>query len=569
MVRAVQPLTVNALRNALAIMIDPRYDDHQAGRVPSLALILSLCGSLVRLENSPSGNDGDRLVKFVHKSVLDFLKENPTRLGIVREDLHCFFVDEKRGNLEVGRNCLKYLQYQRYQSRINISEVLDNNEEHAFLKYAASFWFEHLGEIDHSEELFSEVKSFVQSSAFWTCLAVQAKVRPHLFCRYTEIPGGFMMGLNRGELAEDESIAIPLPHWLDLYKPVGHDISRAFYDYIREWHAVLVSHSEAGSQCMMDQVGRALFPGLASMQSKNIRLSRVKTPTGTSAIALANVFFKKSKLHAQVTYRNASGEHWHEAPVSSGEPFRDGVLQIPPPDQGLPGRLIRFGDGLRHSTSSRSTTWSIRLNDLTVESSLDEELTFAPPDSSSMSSETKCPRTIWSLVTESASALEYGSAFAFHLTGSKVEDFKEQETDSGYSSNSAWSGSEDDSDNEEDVSQVSACLVICCDGEKPVWNPWTEQKGNRSQISCAFHPSQKIAAWSRSLDELQILDLATGKITSKTIEEPAAARASASVVCRGRSQIDCKVWADAANSIHRDALFAMRAISLLSLGDVC
>jgi hypothetical protein len=569
MVCAVQPLTVNALRNALAIMIDPRYDDHQAGRVPSLTLILSLCGSLVRLENSPSGNDGDRLVKFVHKSVLDFLKENSTRLEIVREDLHCFFVDEKRGNLEIGRNCLKYLQYQRYQSRINISEVLDDNEEHAFLKYAAAFWFEHLGEIDHSEELFSEVKSFVQSPAFWICLAVQAKVRPHLFCRYTEIPGGFTMGLNRGELTEGTSIAIPLPHWLDLYKPVGHDISRAFYDYIKEWHAVLVFYSEAGSQCMMDQVGRALFPGLASTQSKTIRLSKVKTPTGTSAIALANVFFKKSKLHARVTYRDASGGHWHEAPVSSGEPFRDGVLQITPPDQGLPGRLIRVGDGLRHSTSSRSTTWSIRLNDLTVESSNDEELTFAPPDSSSVSSGTKCPRTEWSLVTESASALEYGSAFGFHLISSKFEDFKEQETDSGYSSNSVWSGSEDDSDNEEDASQVSDCLVICCDGEKPVWNPWTERKGNRSRLSCAFHPSQKIAAWSRSLDELQILDLATGEITSKTVEEPAAARASASVVCRGRSRINCKVWADAANSIRRDALFAMRTISLLSLGDVC
>ena len=212
------------------------------------------------------------------------------------------------------------------------------------------------------------------------------------------------------------------------------------------------------------------------------------------------------------------------------------------PNQGRPGRLIRFSDGLQYSASSCSTTWSIRLNDLTVDFSNGEKLTFPPLDSSSVSGETKCARTEWCLVTESASVPEYGSAFGFHLTSSKFEDLRDQGIDSGYVSNSVWSGSEDDSDEEENASQISDCLVVCCDGEKPVWIPWTEQTGHRSQISCAFHPSQKIAAWSRSLDELQILDLATGEITSETMEEPAAARASASVVCRGRRRINCKVW---------------------------
>ncbi|KAJ9602077.1 hypothetical protein H2200_013437 [Cladophialophora chaetospira] len=559
LVCAAKPLTLSELCNALAIKLEDETEDHQQGRVPTLETIKLLGGSLIRVEESQSANLNDRRVKFVHKSVLDFFKDDPDRLGIGKErtDLRRFFINEKEGNLELGRNCLKYLRYKPYQRKVDIPAVLADDDENAFLKYSAAFWFEHLNNVEHSMELFSEVRSLIESPAFWTCLAVQVKVRPHLFARYTSSHGViFELGLERGELGKDDYTMIPLPDWVEHYKPDGHNFARVLHDFVREWHEVLVSHPEAASLCQMDQTGRSLFSGLASSMSKNVRMSTIKVPPKASDVALAGAYFEKSKVHARVTYLEANTAHWQEGPISANEPSKSGTVPTVESQQGTMGRLIRYGGGSQSSSSSGSTSWSISLHDLEVERYDVNTQVFPSPDSRYMSNEWDDASTQWRLVTESGSATEYGSALAFHLATASSEARRKAETDSGYDSasdsdldsdskTSSWSDSEDDGDgpindgkmkDKSDTGVHSAlvtdCLMICCNGEEPLRILWTVPANDRLQVSCAFHPSRKIAVFSQHLDELQIVHFAEGETFHRLMEEPAGARASASIYCR-------------------------------------
>ncbi|RYP81370.1 hypothetical protein DL770_005923 [Monosporascus sp. CRB-9-2] len=553
LVCAAKPLTVSELRNALAIMMEGEFDDHQPGRVPKLDTIKSLGGSLIRLESSLGDGENDWRIKFVHKSVLDFFVEDPDRLGIAtdREDLRYFFISTRDGNREVGEHCLKYLSFKRYQAQVDVPTVLANNDEHAFLKYAAAFWFEHLNNVDHSQALFDQVSSFIKSPAFWVCLAAQVKTRPHLFARYTGIGGvAFALGLRRGELGKDVSIAVPLPDWVELYKPDGHEICLAFYNFVRNWHEVLVSFPEACSQCQLDRAGGNVLPGLSSMMSNSLRMSTIIVPTGTSAAALADVFFVESKLHARVTYLDGLAAWWQEGPVSR-DPVRHGSISaILEPEQPTKTQLVRFGGAPRTPSSGQSTAWLISPSNLDVKRHGERPDTFPAPAACRMSVSSRVNDTaaVWVLVTESASTTEYGVALAFHFANESSEAVKRQDTDSGYGSVSApgspsdsgsdsgWSSSSDSdaSGEEENEGLKSDCLVICCDGEnfKPIWLPWSEQPNHRSQVSCAFHPIHRTAVFSRHLDELQIVDLDSGETCCRVIVEPAAARASAALYCR-------------------------------------
>ncbi|KAI1383098.1 uncharacterized protein F4822DRAFT_440780 [Hypoxylon trugodes] len=535
MVYAKKPLTVKELCNALAIMKGIEYDDHQPNRVPCLEVIQSLGGSLIKLEKSSDEAENDPKVKFVHKSVQDYFKEDLDRIGIPKDraDLRYFFISGKEGNLELGQYCLKYLQFKRYQSKVDIPMILANNEEHAFLKYAAAFWFEHLNQADNSEELFLEVKSLVESVAFSTCLAVQVKVRPHLFARYTNIRGtAVALRLESGELGRLDSIAVPLPDWVEFYEPGGCNISRMLYNFIREWHETLIRHPEAASSyCQTDQAGSRVLPGLASMMSKNMRISAIRVPSEASDVALSSTFYEKSKPHACITYVDGDTTRWQEGPISAGVLSKSGIIPMESRREKA-GRLIRFSEQLHSPHPTDPVTWSIPLANLEVEHYYEGKTrAFRAPDLCRASDSSTMG---WILVTESKSASADWSALAFHLTSTRSEEAKKQDVDSGYDSASdtdgGWSVSDGDtSDDEDSETLVSDCLLLCCDGENPIWIPWLN---DRSQISCAFHPNRKIAVCSRSLDEIQIIDLSTGEISSRAIEEPAAARSLAPINCR-------------------------------------
>ncbi|OTA68359.1 hypothetical protein K449DRAFT_398737 [Hypoxylon sp. EC38] len=545
MVRAIQTLTVNQLLNALAIMIDPSYDDHQPDRVPKLERIKSICGSLIQLEGPKGTSEGDQHITFFHKSFPDFLEENPVALGISRDDLRCFFVDMKLGNLELGQHCLKYLNFRRYQHRVdNMEQMLDKDEEHAFLKYAASFWLEHLQCVDHSRNLFEDVKSFAQSPSFWLYLAVRAKVRPHTFVGYKPMQTGeFRVGKGQGELSADEHISDLLPDWIDHYKPEGPKILQTLHAYTCEWHEVLLSSPETWTHCILDHAGRELLPGVKPWANKKVRWFVVQLPDGSSMPALTDVFFCKSELRTRVTYRAGGEDHLLETSANSGKIRRLETLHDTSSALVRPERLLHpSGESGIPGLCKNQGAWLIDLKDLAGRWGSDSDELKGLDD-------TKPSGIEWRMVIEQRPTQMCRSDVGLHLTFIKIDDLQtigteptheskpgsnsldhiadSSEADSGIS-DTASSISDADSDlsapdsghGEDEVQACdSDCLVIRRNGSLPLIFSWTGDPGAKSQVSCAFHPNRKIVVWSESPGKLQILDFDSGEVKSLRIEE--------------------------------------------------
>ena len=590
---AAQPLTLGELRHALAIRLDDDDEgDYKPSRVPEARSIQAILGSLVIVDDPPSDQ---ALIRFAHKSVPDFFK-GASRIKKLSDHLRDFFVDERAGNLELGRHCLKYLGYRRYRDpEVDIDELLaDARGEHAFLRYATAFWFQHLEDVDHTDALFAAVRDFAQGTAFATHLAVQARVRPHLFAPYTECwpgAGGYAPAVRRHRrrpLAaryaadprgvdddddDDGGVSVPLPDWLDAYEPDGPAMIRALCDHVREWHEVLLL--PLPRRAPLDQAGRRALPGLAASRDGDIRMSLVRAapepPISTAAattrvVALADVMFRKSKLHARLVTRDGTGWRWLEAPVASGEPCGGGPLQLSAPPGGRgeiasPARLVRFGVPGRPS-SQAAVVWSVNRGNLAIEHSDGRtSRTLLPDDAAlqrALGSGASDDDEQWNSVAQTASTTNYGAAFALQMSRRhQVQDGGENETDSAYysepsyASASSWSDSESDSGSDDDSSSLDAssdgdgdngdeldgskriedCLVVFCDGAKPVWIPLADTD---PLVSCAFHPAKSIVVWSPSRCSFQLLDLDTGMIESQTLEEPAAASGSATKTCRGK-----------------------------------
>ncbi|KAI1138062.1 hypothetical protein F5Y05DRAFT_404359 [Hypoxylon sp. FL0543] len=555
MVRAIQTLTVNQLLNALAIMTDPCYDDHQRDRVPKIERIKSVCGSLIELNGPKHARDGNHQITFFHKSFPDFLKENPAIFGINRDDLRCFFVDRKLGNLEFGQHCLKYLNFQRYQHRIDdLDRILDEDEEHAFLKYAASYWLEHLQHVDHSQSLFEDVKAFARSPSFWVYLAVRAKVRPHTFVGYKPMDsGGFRVGKGQGELSADEHISDLLPQWVDAYEPEGRRILQTLHSYTCEWHEVLLSRPEAWSHCILDHAGRELLPGVKPWVNKKVRWLVVPLPDGSSMPALTDVFFYKSELRVRVTYQAEGVDHWLEVSAKSGKSRKLGTPHGGLSTLGQPEKLLRPSRESRASDSCRDrSTWLIDLKDLAVRWGKHTDELNEPDDAKPLGSE-------WRMVIEPSSTQPCRSAVGLRLTCVKVDDSQITEKESIHEpksgSNSSHDGSETDSgfsdtdsnfsetDSDlsaadsghgEDEVQVcdSDCLVIRRNWSLPLIFSWTGAPGSKSLASCAFHPNGRMVVWLESPEQLRILDFVSGEMKTQRIEPHDDSKKSATLVVR-------------------------------------
>jgi hypothetical protein len=181
----------------------------------------------------PRDRTSNPKVKLFHKTIQDFILQDPQDLPIDKSFSHVeeftlkemknFFVDTSEGSVKVGLNCMTLLQYRRHQSFSAAKAILDGkNTENAFMKYAAAFWFLHFMDTEqHSEKVFNEVRKFMESPNFWTCVALQSYVVPCNFGRYARTwSKKYQMGIRRADWSRADCFAIPLPNWLAQY-PYG------------------------------------------------------------------------------------------------------------------------------------------------------------------------------------------------------------------------------------------------------------------------------------------------------------------------------------------------------------
>ena len=542
-----QPLRLDQLANVLAVR--KGTNDHSDTRTPPMRLIKELCSSFVTVDRETIEDSADLPLKFFHRSVYDFFTEDPESIGVPKH-LWKYFVRQEQANLEMGEMCLAYLSYLRYPQVADLSEITESisGNQHAFLKYAATFWFQHLHLGEHSRELFEQVCRFVQSSNFWTCVVVQSKIVPYLFSPYSQSSrNAFRLGVceySKSDEEDKKNYADPLPQWLDQYGLEGHLIVQCLQAFIKEWNSTLTRFPEAIDQSMIEPTAMRAFPARASQQSRRVR--RFNSQTGSAQRSR-----KEALLFSKV--RDAI-EELNVVVHSQVSAKRSGVLEAHMTKPIIPGTSHEW----RHDRDI-SNKWTLDLRTLNLKSKQDEkeEDHAAPRQISSITNDLKQARDEWTVATTHFHlnmACEGVSVVHCLLTQRGESNRQEGSSDSGYGSADSDDSSDDsDSDSESEAESeaesepevqeikpsamakgVPHCLILFPKHGKPIWSLTSIPIGKRRDCSPSIHPSKSIAVWSESAHEIKIGDLTTGSVKTGVLPEPADAQlGSAAVAHKG------------------------------------
>ncbi|KAF7509053.1 hypothetical protein GJ744_008448 [Endocarpon pusillum] len=545
-VGAAQPLHLSELSHALATSED--LMDYTAQRIPRFHLIEELCSNLILFDRTSKGSESDPLLKVAHKSIQDFFLQDPDSLD-VPENLRQYFVSPQDANLELGQASLAYLNFVRYYHPQDVVTIIDT-EDHAFLKHAATFWYWYLCHVEPSEELFKKVEIFLRSGAFWTCVAVQSRIAPHLFSCYKEMTeGGYRLeraGPQQGEEESNVSYAVPLPSWLDDYAPSGSQIVQAFHDFIKEWHLVLNSHPLAGDQCAMDRKWESDMGGRTTRVSDRVKRFHLSCggplPSNFSPLSIVNVRVHRGAIVVAIfgnqILDDKSCPQWFHSQITS-----ESVSQYLEPRPTIPVSVKlsedthifsrTFANVGRYSVIDPSClqVQSYNQNDKNQSELATNASKFLPPNVGTGK---------WRIVCKSPHEIEdgisvYQRAVAFHFAlDLTCKDGASSDFDSGHQSSNGDSDSDASaaSDASEDLASGSEgistqrlvthnSMLIVQDNRTPVWHFWKSAKA-KVEVRCAFHPVEQLAVWSSSTYELCILNLTSKRVQSTILPEPAS-----------------------------------------------
>lgn len=537
---SVQSMTWSELRGALAIRRGAT--NHSAALEPHENKIHGLCGSLLVFDRSSKENEDNPKVKFCHKTIADFLKQDPDDLFLDISScpnpakLRAFFVDPTNAATQIGLDCLTLLQYDCYKQLENVKTVLEDNMlANAFLKYAAAFWFLHLEEGNQTQEVYLAIEKFMQSPNFWTCVAVQSHIVPYVFGRYAETaPGCYQMGLRRANLCEQDSFGVPLPTWLEEYAQKSADLDSDFCSFISDWHEVLAFKPGALSQCVRLNSAKSKLR-TNPHQPETMRVWRATDKmnlTNLSDIFINSVYLSEGKLFAQMIscHESASKDQWRYHQVSA---FSKSIeitapvninfssikksgqcnnFQINKVDGNL--RFMAFDEENLQFKCSSGDSWDVS----------------ATPDTFQSAK----PGYRWRVVWKDAQTTEHGLMTVFHVSEEmiKAESVDECESDDysdSDSDSSSDSNSESGSDSETSVSHsndsgyeenqdkkqcskghIRDWLLVVLDPRRPLWIPISLDDRQRGGIAYAIHPSLPLLLCTAKGQNIHA-DLKTGK----------------------------------------------------------
>jgi hypothetical protein len=534
-VGASQPLTLSEISHAVAVT--PSSHDFYSRRVPRPELIQKLCSNLVLFDQS--SDDTDPILKFAHKSIHDFFLQDPDSSAIPT-NLRKYFVSDETAALELGQSCLHYLNYSRYHLPQDVLKIIQD-EEHAFLKHAATFWYSYLDRANHSEDLFRKVEDFVQSLAFWTCVEVQCRTSPYLFARYFRVNSGYNIDCTssrQSKTKDNFAYAVPLPQWLEDYAPTGKQIVHAFYTFIRDWHLILISEPSAIDQCIIDPLWEKTLPGKFDRHSELVKLvSLCKERTLLSNFSSLSVTSLKTdsenilvKLFGNQILNDGCIPEWISLQVLSDKLSTLGRVHA---NNHLPLEVCRNKYGFNVSDVSNKFSLvdpsSLLVEGYAINDNGGLELiseTFDTPQIKEKRSGS------WNLLHKSSyntfdRCSSYQKALAFHFShDTTFQDDNSSELDSGIgmtNTDDSDSNVSEDSDDDTDASShdpaTSNRLLILCNGREPTWYLW-KSTSLAVEVCCAFHPDQNFALWSPSAHELCVLDLESRNVSSTILPEP-------------------------------------------------
>ncbi|KAI8629835.1 hypothetical protein F5Y19DRAFT_432116 [Xylariaceae sp. FL1651] len=554
---AKQSLTVDELVDALAIRRDS--EDYKLSRVPEEELIVDLCGSLVTIKIFPAESGRKPTVSFCHKTIADFFAQDPNTLGFsVQAGLHKYFFTPNAANQELGMDCLTYLSYFRYSKPIDLKFLkADVPKEHAFLRYAATFWFQHLDinspETSPSPEVASAVQKFLKSKNFWNCVRIQSQEVPYLFGRFhtcSSHSSSFQMAIRGAQWKGEDGFGLPLPNWLSDISAKGLELDQSFCSFADEWREVLITRPTSLDYCMplkpFDE-SCYLKPPTESKKVWVNHLTQTCKGADPYRVRLLRTYLSKQKLCVDVLYRKRksdTSELWRMQQPLFVKQCNSKPQQLEFPldlgDQEWEICATQQGD-----TDSELHAWSIDPYTLDVRSTTQlHSRRFGSPRSL-RDSASKCPQP-WEIQSRK---IEYHSGdgapiLIFHMTkrqckieqdmkrendgessdsegsetseSDKDDDYSDEECSddgSGADQSETESSSEVQSDDSEDESTSTEkedvdCLILIQQNGIPYWTtPWTHSPTPWSRMVPAMHPSLPLLACFHSMDTIELIPL--------------------------------------------------------------
>ncbi|KAL8840099.1 MAG: hypothetical protein Q9176_004121 [Flavoplaca citrina] len=211
LVLSVEPLTVEAFVDILALEVnaEPKFDPDW--RMPDPEDILRVCSSLITITSPEQGHN--RYVKLAHSSIKDYLLSDTILDGRASE----YAIDCSLSHSHIAKACLCYLS-----SVLNNVETTSSNGRdmqsikitYPLAEYAARYWTDHLGFAGAvGETLCSSMIELFQPAAFmiWSDIWIQTRFKPPL-PKYTD--ANDIIVASRLTFATEHSLSCLVEHLL-------------------------------------------------------------------------------------------------------------------------------------------------------------------------------------------------------------------------------------------------------------------------------------------------------------------------------------------------------------------
>ncbi|KAI1335370.1 hypothetical protein F5Y15DRAFT_419856 [Xylariaceae sp. FL0016] len=551
LVIAQQSISVDELLDALGICRGS--EDYSSRRLPKEEAIVDLCGSLVVFER-PTGQpkqDGSPIVRLCHKSVQDFFLQGPETE--VKPTLRKFILSPNAAHIELGLDCLDYLMYSRYAKHLDLEFLKSKNpKEHSFLRYAATFWFQHLeaeSDTTPSFEVVQAVKKFIGSRNFWTCLQVQSQEVPYLFGRYTSVKKRYKMGIRGNTWKAGDSFGLPLPEWLSRCSADGCSLDQSLCSFADEWREVITSCPSALGLCLPVKPYNPSCHLRCLSRTTRAQVFHLEIPLKAEAICGSRLFgvrFVGKKLCLRMLYQEkvAGSEHiWelrqqlfkanseheitaHDLPFNLSD--SDWHVSFNAVEE-QPGQLIAWSVGrknlsVRQMTSHHSQTYNPPVTVLGADKRGKEWETVNDFQTSAngvpllgfyVSNKTTRPN--WNFMFRKD---ETGDKSFDESSSTATEDEFSSE-DNQYSEDESESSGTCNESPDEDVTLREPnledgpnrcddmdCIILIPTAGKPFWTQtWETTPSIWARTVCAGHPTFPIVCFMPSPSQLRIIDL--------------------------------------------------------------
>jgi hypothetical protein len=560
LVAAKQSVTFGELVDALSVQTESHTYQRSKLRRPND--ILDLCGPLITLEKRDGDSIDKHIVKFYHKTIKDFLLQDPDALGVENTSSRKYFVTEEEAQRELGVICLSYLMDQQYSECRDLEKLVksvDKDKDQVFLRYAATFWCQHLSESKPDPEVVQQITQFLKSKAFWTCLGVQSCTAPHLFGTYIALKSGsYRMSSKAYKWNGEDAFGLPLPNWLDTQSAECLSLVRSLCCFTQEWNEVITNHSTSIGLCRLLRhfdTSCHLKP-----QSKNDRRLRIEhlsdmiDMTGRSDVRILDIKFHGKKLSAEVLFRmeNDKESNLHKLEAeASGKPLNTSQHSIPlSGDQGC--------WDMNEIANQGPEAWSIDPKNLDVRTTTplhskrfknplvtnsdfepfrDGAWTFLRAVTEPYCAQDQCVRILHAGWQEKDRSLERQQSTS-HGTQDDMTDTddseSEAETDTDVEFDSDNDSASDRSDSldgyesmttdssvDEEGKRTGQCIIILQPQKDPYWTkPWMSSAMRWEKVGCAIHPNLPWLVFTHTSLEVELVNLDKRTQQTKHLPEP-------------------------------------------------